>query len=196
MMTRACLQLLSISLLAAALVLPSPALAKKKLDRSHPKATKVGVGLGLESGTSLMDLYYFETGMFRVEPLMSSTTLRLPILASGGWRIEPEVGLLHLSYEGESFNDWKLATGIYPCWGLGEDGLAYAGGRIGLTGQGDDDDSYKDLLLGFGAGGEYWVSSYFTVGGEVQLNYVKYGEDMNGSSITTNAALLARFYFN
>jgi len=179
--------------LACALLTPADGLAKKK-DVSEPRDTKVGLGLALGSSGSAMDIFV-DGGQFRLEPLLSATSLRMPIQTSSGWRVEPELGFTILDASGSEYSDWKLACGLSPSWGLGDKGLAYAGGRIGLFGMGYDR-TYVDLMLGVGLGGEYWVSSYFTLGGEAQFNLVKYGEDLDGFSLTSNAVLVARFFFN
>jgi len=65
----------------------------------------------------------------------------------------------------------------------------------------DNKEKTQDLLISSYLGGEYFISDNFSVGVEVQFNYVKSGKYSNrfanpgGTNINTATAVTASFYF-
>jgi len=71
----------------------------------------------------------------------------------------------------------------------------------------DEEKNWTDLLIGASVGGEYLFSEHFSIGAEVQLNYITHGDpelkpepivntEESGSILSNNAALIVRWYFN
>jgi hypothetical protein len=87
-----------------------------------------------------------------------------------------------------------LQVGIKPQFfrEIGNDFATYLGGlgmiRIDSPNVGDNDSSF---VLGFNGGGEYYLSSHFSLGVEGLVNIVL----DNQNSISTGAAVNATFYF-
>ncbi len=87
-----------------------------------------------------------------------------------------------------------LQVGIKPQFfrAIGNDFATYLGGlgmiRIDSPNVGDNDSSF---VLGFNGGGEYYLSSHFSLGVEGLVNIVL----DNQNSISTGAAVNATFYF-
>jgi hypothetical protein len=71
----------------------------------------------------------------------------------------------------------------------------------------DEETSWTDVLIGASLGGEYLFSKHFSIGAEVQMNYISHGDpevkpepslkqEESGSILSNNAALIVRWYFN
>ena len=110
---------------------------------------------------------------------------------------------------------FRLGIGLFRILPYDETFHAYIGSRIGIllssstssyTGSSESSTSETDFFIGIAAGGEYLFSSHFSIGGEVQLNYVSFGEpsitpapltssSQSQSIITNNALMFFRWYF-
>jgi len=156
------------------------------------------------------DLVYLGIGM--------TPTIRMPIVISDGFSVEPEFGIWHSMDKYESDNsDYKRIGNfgiytlnvyfkftkrlnsmlLYPGIRLG---IQYAESKVKRTGEGYDDDPYisadRNQVLGLLYGGEYFFNSNFSLGGEAQINYTLIDKNENSSSslITTSANFIFRWY--
>jgi hypothetical protein len=117
------------------------------------------------------------------------TNLLFPYRISDQVAIAPLIGF-------QSVEDGltRLQVGIKPQFFrvTGSDFVTYLGGlgmiRIDSPNVGDNDSSF---ILGFNGGGEYYLSSHFSLGVEGLVNIVL----DNRNSIGTGAAVNATFYF-
>ena len=108
----------------------------------------------------------------------------------------------------------RIGLGAFYSHVLENNFNTYFGPRIGFlfnsstshyTGSPETTTSETDFFIGFCTGGEYLLSSHFSLGGEVQLNYISFGEpDVSPSTstssrsqsiFTTNALVFFRWYF-
>ena len=168
--------------------------------------TRVGIGVALER-----TLLFGDEGDLAFLPVGLSN-IYVPIVMASGFRIEPEIGYLRLS---ESGDDWKssgssmrFGLGILPAVRRGNTSI-YFGARLGLvytktsfefTGSESRSESKTDYYVGAAVGAEYGFSTHFTVGAEVQVNYISVGdfaEESDGShSLIGNRNLVfLRWYF-
>jgi hypothetical protein len=146
----------------------------------------------------------------------------VPIELSKEFRIEPEFGILTTSDEHpggtaqvkSSSSLIRLGIGVLRVFPVDDSYNLYVGPRLGLlltsstsqsgsfpeTGQ-----SETDFYVGLVTGGEHMFSSHFSMGGEVQLNYVSFGTPtytpssptgtQSRSMFTNNALMFFRWYF-
>lgn len=119
------------------------------------------------------------------------TSLMLPIWTSDNVVIAPVLGFVH---EQDSFT--RLNIGVKPRFyqDLGSDFASYIGVQ-GLLQYTDPNvgDEVTDFLLGANGGGEYFLSSHFSLGVEGQLNFLFRDDNDNGFS--TGAAVIGTYYF-
>ena len=155
------------------------------------QGTKVvpGLGLGIDVGDSPLQAIGSLGGI--------TTSLLVPVMIGQRFRLQPSVGYLRASLERtsspftSSSRVKRLTLGLaahylFPV----KDALRiYLGGGVGLgwskvedrssDGQGRSFSSTEkrtDRLLNAVAGGEYFFSPRFSVGGEVRLDYVTFGD--------------------
>jgi hypothetical protein len=182
------------------------------------KKTKFGVGISLEP------LHVFTLG----STLYSTALLPVSIYFSVNTpsiSLQPEFGIYSYSYEsGGSNNSASIVKvglgGLFPIT-QGPSSRAYLGPRVGVlfisqsssssgTTTYTSDRKETDVIIGLAAGGEYFVSSQFSVGGEAQINYYSFGNptttttpssgsssgsDRSQSFISTNGLFFLKFYF-
>ncbi len=148
--------------------------------------------------------------------------LYLPINASPTLRVEPEFGLLTTSSStsgsggstSSSATSLRVAVGIFSLLERHGSARLYVGPRIGIMrtsssssfpGSPTATSSETDLMLAMALGGEYFFSPHFSLGGEAQLQYVKYGTpsvspsqgtqpDVSRHLISTNELVFVRLY--
>lgn len=177
---------------------------------------RVGLGFGLTTGRA-QALSLIEATQYPSGPL----TVRLPILGSKV-RFEPELGFdrdgFRSSFGGESFtfvvSTFRMAAALhYVSRRAGDATIVYFGPRLGIDAmsvtQNDSADSdqngYRtDFLASLAFGGEHFFSRRFSVGGEVHLATTfllgasvtgASAVNTTGNSISTQAALLVRWYY-
>ncbi|MCK6543993.1 porin family protein [bacterium] len=200
-------------------------------DAGHPK-TKFGIGISIGTNTHRFgddeDYKFYKTG--------AVMGIYVPININGKWRMEPEVSFNTMSgkinseegiYSYSSSSTLKISR-----YGVGvlyrkkrEQTETYLGVRFGKAFVEDkSSSSYEepgyenarsekrnrsDLYLGPVAGGEYYFSPFFSIGGEAQVIYTKVGrtygdeyEDDEDGNIDfdvhawdTRAHLFVRWYF-
>lgn len=168
------------------------------------------------------------------------TNLLLTITPTAQFRIEPEVGIYTTSMTATEEVDpggappmtatseytstvTRVGTGIFYRIEPTESFAIYVGPRVGLvfssTSESMDfggstpstrESSETDIVAGLASGGEYMLGSHFSLGAEVQFNYVSFGtpevtqspaqspsndDEMSRTAMSTNALVMARFYF-
>lgn len=170
------------------------------------------IGIGVSIGK---DLVVADDGELMMLPVCFSN-IHIPITVSQKLRFEPEFSIWIYSYEGDNnisrkYTTYRIGLGILGIKSLEQTKLHY-GLRAGIVynstertapeSEYNKDESKTDKYVGLAIGAEYYFSTYFSIGGEAQLNYIFLGNfddnDDNGSaSIISNRALVViRFYFN
>jgi hypothetical protein len=185
----------------ALLLGPVPAAAEPH--PSQPSETRVGIGIPVEMLLSLGYLGYIEPDVERMDSLLDHRSVRVPVLLSSGLRIEPEVGLASLKYDGDVSSMTRLSVAVTPSWEVGNNLSGYGGGRVGvlqLKEENADNQTVTDLHIGGLVGGEYWFGRSFSLGGEASLTYTRfddesfYGDQEEMSTVALGSTLLLRFY--
>lgn len=175
---------------------------------------QLGVTPGIGAG--------IQPAVFVEEDLLSifgGLNIYFPLQFNENFRVEPSIAHLSTSTEDgdqtASTSTWNIGTGIFYTSALTDQTIWYVGPRIGLNfaDQSQDDGvneqsvSRTNVRLGASAGGEYFFSQRFSLGGEVQLNHVFVGEqdfdpdppagvaDEGGGLTTTRALFFVRWYF-
>jgi hypothetical protein len=128
--------------------------------------------------------------------------LYLPIYAASGLRLEPEFGLLRTSTSSGSFSNsstsLRLGVGVFGMLRDRGPTRIYLGPRVGLiaTSSGSST-SRTDMYVTGALGGEHFFGPHFSLGGEVQLQYLSLDTGGSGSSanaISTNGLVFIRIY--
>ncbi|MFC2129998.1 outer membrane beta-barrel protein [Bacteroidota bacterium] len=184
--------------------------------------TKIGIGVSLNP-TALIgndgEMFFLPASMMNIY---------LPIQIGKTFRIEPEVGFYSQTSDiTDNDNKGRVRTNSFTRFGIGgfytlqpaKNFQMYFGPRIGVLMtyserdyanseyNTDSETSQTIITIGGSFGGEYFLSDYFSLGLEVQLNYFNYGEpvekpddyapkDYSQSIFTTNGLIFARLYFN
>lgn len=129
------------------------------------------------------------------------------------FRIEPEIGLLSVSIDENngdkiSFSEAKLGLGLFYVVNPNKTTSLFVGPRIGFLRYAETEDesgseesmSATDFYIGLCTGAEHHFSKHFSLGGEIQLEYIKCGKISSTSdsikSFGHNALLTVRWYFN
>jgi hypothetical protein len=143
------------------------------------------------------------------------------IIRGKNFRIEPSLGYFTLSsdysdgeYSGESsMSNFRIGAVIAYNNSSFESMNFYYGIDIGVilssisgssnnpyTGSESIDESKTDFFIGPAIGGEYMFNRYFSLGGEINLNYISVGnygdEDATTWLISTRGAVYVRWYVN
>jgi hypothetical protein len=136
-----------------------------------------------------------------------------PILIGRGLKLEAEVGVLHASSEisGSGFSSsakgtsLRLGMGAFKVMPLdGGATLVYVGPRVGIiststtttyTTSPESTTKETDWVFGLAVGGEHFLGRHFSLGGELQANYVSFGqpthEPSSGPGPTTSQSLIS-----
>ena len=120
------------------------------------------------------------------------------------FRIEPNLGyssgINSLGNHKNTFSNFRIGS-IFAAVYLKGSMNYYYGIDLGIVLTSNSNDSKTDFYVGPVIGAEYLFSEYFSLGGEVQLNYISIGQygDSNSnksqSYISTKAIILLRCYF-
>lgn len=141
-----------------------------------------GFGIGVSS-FSLADL----------EALLMPS-LYVPIQAGDQFVVEPFLGLVRMSEGDFSETLLRLGAGLLYLLDVSDDGRVYVGPRIGVIRSSVSNGfsaSDTNLTLGGVVGGEYFLSSAFSLGGEGGLRWI----DLNtGSVISSFTEFRVRWY--
>jgi hypothetical protein len=190
-----------------ALALTAPAAAQSA------RGTAVGLGVALNP-IALGDL---DTDATMLPVGLGNFTV--PIRVGSRLRLEPELGILraHSEASGGGFSGGSTATllryGIAAHFMMAgtDDFQPYIGPRLGFirsstrqesSGSPANEDKRTDHYLGVAIGGEYWLTSRFSLGAEVQINRVGIGRDSDvpssmdssASFLSNNGVISVRFY--
>jgi hypothetical protein len=145
----------------------------------------------------------------------------VPIQLGSRVRVEPELGIykFNAEFEGSGFNGnfessiLRYGAGVHFLVGGTDEFRPYVGPRFGFikqsnrqenTGSATQEEKRTDTYIGLVVGGEYFLTSRFSLGGEVQLNRVGMGDeedsgtpspsDTSVSFISSNGVISVRFY--
>ena len=180
--------------------------------------TKVGLGVSLNPTA----LVFGGTTASLFLPI-GFTNFYVPVMVSAGFRIEPEAGIYSYSSESSSGSSSSKSTesilrvgvGLFSVRSTESSFSSYLGPRVGIlstsstssfTGNPESKTSETDFFIGLCLGGEYLFSPHFSAGGEVQLNYISFGNPdrtpapttsstRTQSLITNNALMFFRWYY-
>lgn len=159
--------------------------------------TRLGIGISAASDVAL------GSSELLFVPL-SLANIYIPIHVSSHFRLEPEIGLLRSTFSSNGFKgsatNIRIGLGIFA-QSPKEKMNFYYGLRAGVIqlfeSSGGNDDSTTDFYIGPACGGEYFMNTNASLGGEVQLNYIAF--DQNGNSsyavLTTRTQIFLRWYF-
>jgi len=145
----------------------------------------------------------------------------VPIRLGNGVRVEPELGIYKLDaeFEGSGFTGkfessiLRYGVGVHFLVGGTDEFRPYVGPRFGFikqsnrqenTGSSAQEEKRTDNYIGLVLGGEYFLTSRFSLGAEVQLNRVGMGNEEDGgapspsessvSYISNNGVISVRLY--
>ncbi|MFC1610492.1 hypothetical protein ACFL6C_06015 [Myxococcota bacterium] len=181
--------------LALACLTPTAALAQEEA------GTRIGLGtsFGAEMTIFNEDLLFIP---------LSFNNIYVPILVGESLRLEPEIGFFRYGDTDDAANVLRIGTGVFYMTWI-ENMELYVGFRVGLSylfESGDDNDSRTDIYFGPAGGAEHFFADYFSLGVEIQLNYIRIGDldrgfpgsraQNNEHLVSTRGMILARFYFN
>jgi hypothetical protein len=170
---------------------------------------KIGIGVSLNPtallSTSSSSIMFLPVGF---------TNIHVPFDVGKNFRVEPEAGIFTYSYEttaggstsSSSTSIIRIGSGFFYQMPVDETFNTYVGPRVGLLFSTETSKSssssteYKtsetDFSVGLALGGEYLISPHFSLGGEVQLNYVSFGEPSVTPSSSTNATVTRSLFTN
>jgi hypothetical protein len=187
--------------------------------------SKAKIGLGISINPTAI-FYISSTADFYAP--VSIASIYIPIIIKPNFRIEPEAGIFSHSYKYTSGTDisdhtlteFRIGIGLFYVHSIDTSFSAYCGPRAGILSTSESSSytySYSgseeytskeiDFFIGLCVGGEYLFSRHFSSGGEVQLNYIKYGNpertpstitstNFTRSIFTNNCLVFVRWYFN
>lgn len=168
-------------------------------DENAGERNRFGVGI------SLFEEFLSIIGSTYVSDLTGGVNIYFPTRIGGNIKIEPEIGVMFLSYdyehEGEIYDGServiRIGFGIGPIVQRGKldiyyglrFGLAFVSlkdfGRTIYSPEGTEEELSKtDWYIAPAIGSEYFVSPHFSVGGEVRVEFTSYDEWNESSSIT------------
>lgn len=188
-------------------------------------------GIGLVFKESLWGMLSELLGTVENERIaFPPSVIHVPIIR-GGLKLEPELGYLRASSSvkvedmGEvstNTSSLRIGCGVFLYKPVNKVSFYY-GGRIGIVKMssseeedyesplyGEDTESktsQTNFYIGPAVGAEYWIGEHFSVGGEAQLLYTKYGEpkiedgeeedevDISQSLMMTKYMFVLRWYF-
>jgi len=214
-----------VTLLVLATVLPATTGAQE----TSPVA--VGLGVALDAAATPVQT------AFGIAPQGRMGNILVPVRVSRRIRVQPSVGFLRQKQERttglarleERVTVWSVGVALHYLFPIHESAQVYLGPSLGLNrfSQMESFDNVgltqrltakrTDTVLGGVAGGEYYLASRFSIGGEVQLYYLMAGDTEmtleqtppppspplpvpvsadDGSLIHTNAQLVVRWFFS
>lgn len=195
-----------------------------ELSKVNGQENKVKIGLGVSINPFAL-FYTSSTSDFFVP--VDITNIYIPVMVKPNFRIEPEAGIFSHSYEYTSGTNiskhtltvFRIGIGLFYMHSIDTSFSTYLGPRTGILStseksgytssySGDEENTFSeiDFFIGLCLGGEYLFSRHFSAGGEVQLNYIKYGNpertpasitstNYTQSIFTNNCLLFIRWYF-
>ena len=148
-----------------------------------------GIGLGVSlSPSALVEVSSQTTIMLPI----GFGNFYLPIIAGPHLKLEPEFGIWHTSsstsYGGSSWSSsgaiLRVGAGVFRLLRVGGGTALYVGPRVAMVRNSDSQTSSASTTsshqtnwsFGLAIGGEHFFSPHFSLGGEVQLNYISVGK--------------------
>jgi hypothetical protein len=167
----------------------------------NEKKAQTGIGINFYSGNQ---------NMLVIPEGLSS--IYLPIMFNGNYRLEPEIGFSSRSNESDygsktSHTLLRLGLGQFYISDWKKQVRFFTGLRFGMikewvdysSSYDNNDDDANHVFISLCTGAEYQLAEHFTIGGEVQLGYIDYGkydsDDPDESLIYHNALLTLRWYY-
>jgi hypothetical protein len=155
---------------------------------SQERDTRVGLGIGVTT-----------VSLAEVEALMMPR-VHLPVVVDERWMFEPALGFLRVSDDDSSETLLGVDVGGFLLLGSAAEGRVYVGPRLGLlrvSGSVDvpgvsDPDSQTNLTLAGLIGGEYFLGSNFSLGGEAGVRWIELDD---GNLVSTVSSFRIRWYF-
>lgn len=179
---------------------------------------RAGLGIALNPAAIVVN----NTDMFLPVGLMN---FYIPLQLEPHLRLEPEIGILTIDdaiqeQQDRQENTWqyvRFGMGVFYMWETADVTRVYIGPRAGFlwytvsrTTQAETSGTLSarqsSWYAGLCAGGEYFLSTHFSLGAELQLNYVSIGNAeqtpaptvpavTNRRIVTNNGLVSIRFYF-
>jgi hypothetical protein len=185
------------------------------LSSLHAQENEIKFGLGISLNpiailsTSTQSTLFLPIGL---------TNIYAPVTFNKKYRVEPEMGIYSSSSETTSGSSTSKNSSTLLRLGLGLQIIksfddvfnASFGFRFGIlsisstasyTGSKETTSNETDYYIGLAVGGEHMLSQHFGIGGELQLNYVRFGQPSNTSGsktqnmFTNNALMFLRWYY-
>ena len=142
-----------------------------------------GFGFTFNGGSSLMNLMMSEASM-------TPTVYYMYNLPNG--TIEPSLGYLGISSEGETSSITTVGVGYLKNRSQSDNFGTYWGGRFAMTMNSEEDDNLISISPVCGA--EYSFSNNFSIGGETRFNLLMSTGEDESSIRHISAHLFFRFY--
>lgn len=186
-------------------------------------ARSSNVQIGIGASVNVSSIFTLSGGSSSIIYPIGFMNILIPI-SFQKFRLEPELGIYAITNErtfsGETSTDkssiMRLGLAAHYVHAFGDQSQVYVGPRFALymsnstnedTGSPTEESSWTDMLIGASVGGEYLFTKHFSLGAEVQLNYISHGDpeetpaptfdsEESGSIISNNATLILRWYFN
>ena len=171
---------------------------------------------GFGVGVRVTNVLVVNSGLFGDAPGAVGTSLLLPMTASPGFRVEPEIGFGRSASEGTTSTQISAGIGLLATFNR-EAFTLYTGGRfryVSLSSEVDRgpfgppfEQSFSGIGLSPVLGGEHYFSRWFSLGAEAGVEYARlstqrddvFGEnddEFDTSSISTQGSVFIRFYLN
>ncbi len=176
---------------------------------------QIGIGVGLDPSAIISTdvvVSFLPVGLGSVY---------VPVIIQGRYKIEPGIGFFRYKrswVQGDRFSEtkttlWHLGLGLLYMFAPGRSLRPYVGPRVTYSKWSEKEEldsseskiSSSDWIIGLVTGGEYFFSDHFTLGGELQLNYIALGQasrdgfpDDSGVSeriLNINSLIVLHWYF-
>ncbi len=183
------------------------------METNAQETAKIRTGFGVTFGK---ELFLFDEG--------DASGLTLPfdfanvsvVIRGTKFRLEPRLGYFRFSRSSSTsfgsgkftFSNWRLGALVAANKIKGSTNYYY-GANLGLIftsqssnfGSDSDSESKTDFFIGPAIGGEHMFSENFSLGGEIQVNYISMGEfngessiDVSQTAISTRGMIVVRWY--
>lgn len=148
---------------------------------AQEEGRSVGLGLGLHAVALDGD----DAAIFGI----LAPQLYVPIVVSEKVMLEPSLSLFRGDTEGDDFSSsltfFRLGIGVLFLSDAGADGRVYVGPRLGVLRVSEEFDNTTfegtskrmDLVFAAVAGGEFFLASSLSLGGEIGLEYTRIGDE-------------------
>lgn len=179
-----------------ALLCVAAAVAAQAQSLSLTHVERPMLGLGVAIGKEVSTLGDLTDPIVTVHQV-DFPSIYLPIRLNPGLKIEPEFGITRYTIDApdvdQTFSIMLIGAGAFFLMNVGPVDLSW-GLRFAMLKESYDHDGLvdytvtrNDMVYGPALGGEYFFTRNFSLGGEVQFNYVKIGEiEIDGDDAPTN----------